>query len=258
MRRTHGKAACTAKPSLGFRHAARCPAGPPAALTPPGFVYLQRDARKPPPPCPINSTVIDLFLTCSMMREMTRVTGSPMSTAGWNVSNLMYLRQVCNNGASGMSAPEVCSNVMYLRHAWSHACCNAAVSGAPPAVRRAACCPVHVDRPVALIRTAAGHVPRQPHPVSCTCTLHLLPAPHPPAPPPLSEAHQSPVTPSHSPLMRSPVMQPSSYTRCATCVSSASRAASALDWICGAEGVRCKEAGCRQGRWEGNAGWLRQ
>ena len=30
--------------------------------------------------------------TCSVMREMTRVTGRPMSTAGWKVSNLMYLQ----------------------------------------------------------------------------------------------------------------------------------------------------------------------
>lgn len=45
-------------------------------------------------------------------------------------------------------------------------------------------------------------------------------------------AHQSPVTPSHRPLMRSPVMQPSWYTRSATRSSRASSAPSALDWIC--------------------------
>ena len=29
---------------------------------------------------------------CSVTRLMTRVTGRPLSTAGWKVSNLMYLR----------------------------------------------------------------------------------------------------------------------------------------------------------------------
>jgi hypothetical protein len=41
-----------------------------------------------------------------------------------------------------------------------------------------------------------------------------------------------PVSPSHSPLMRSPVMHPSSKTSSATKGSRASRAANALLWIC--------------------------
>lgn len=35
-------------------------------------------------------------LTCSVMRLMTRVTGRPLDTAGWKVSNLMYLQQAQN------------------------------------------------------------------------------------------------------------------------------------------------------------------
>ena len=48
--------------------------------------------------------------------------------------------------------------------------------------------------------------------------------------------YQSPVTPSQRPLMRLPVMQPSSYTRCAMPWSSASSAPRALLWICSGGG----------------------
>lgn len=114
---------------------------------------------------------------------MTRVTGRPLDTAGWKVSNLMYL--------------------------WHH------------------------NTPTQRIGLyQSGLV--WPWWLLCSLPLPTLQTPGLLSPPTAHQQHphQSPVSPSHRPLILSPVMQPSLSTASATVGSMASRAASALLWTC--------------------------
>lgn len=123
-------------------------------------------------------------LACSVMREMTRVTGRPMSAAGWKVSNLMYLQGwwwglcVVGSGRGSWGGGQRAS--VLLSSTWF-------ASARQPSQQQAA--------------HGAGRQARQ----GCGA----LPATAAPAARWGDAAHQSPVTPSHRPLMRSPVMQPS-------------------------------------------------
>jgi hypothetical protein len=85
--------------------------------------------------------------TCSVMRLITRVTGRPLDTAGWKVSNLMYL----------------CARVLErragARRTWHPACAAPAQADSTRGQHtRAEAPPSHVDR--APRRPAASNTPR--------------------------------------------------------------------------------------------------
>lgn len=98
-----------------------------------------------------------------------------------------------------------------MKNQWKHAVCGPAPQGSPKAAA------VRKD-------TAAASQPasrQAPHPVT----------------------HQSPVSPSHRPLIRSPVMQPAASTASHTSASIASSAASALLCTCGVHTTQQRPTG---------------
>lgn len=148
-------------------------------------------------------------LTCSVMRLMTRVTGRPLDTAGWKVSNLMYLRE-CNNSQDSCQSNGSMTDSYPLQ--------KSVDSGARtrPSCSKQALQAMHA-LPGCFCSTCLS-----PAAWACLSPATSMPAVAVPRP------HQSPVSPSHSPLIRSPVMQPSRSTASATAGSIASRAARAL------------------------------